>query len=185
MFGTYLYITKSWLKKLYSDIRIYREQWFSTFHGIGVARGGQRGHAPPKCLENIVILCFERRFSKQNGVIRLNSNILSPLIFLPPSKFLGWLRHCFMVCGVLTKTLNTCDPCSSTGFCNITAELFSKGLCWWPPENRSVAPNWGQGPRLRNPDLEIQLCFCLRRLLFLSNYLLFWIIFSIMFESSQ
>jgi len=29
-----------------------------------------------KFLENIVILCFERRFSKQNSVIRLNLNIL-------------------------------------------------------------------------------------------------------------
>jgi len=43
--------------------------------------GGQRGHAPPKFLENIVILCFERRFSKQNSVIRLNSNILAPQNF--------------------------------------------------------------------------------------------------------
>jgi len=33
---------------------------------------------PPKFLENIVILCFERRFSKQNRVIRLKSNILVP-----------------------------------------------------------------------------------------------------------
>jgi len=54
---------------------------------IGVATGGQRGHAPPKFLKNIVILCFERRFSKQNSVIRLKSNILAP------PKFLGWLRH--------------------------------------------------------------------------------------------
>jgi len=54
---------------------------------IGVARGGQRGHGPPKFLENIVILCFERRFSKQNSVIHLESNILDP------PKFLGWLRH--------------------------------------------------------------------------------------------
>ena len=35
----------------------------------------------------MVILCFERRFSKQNKVIRLKSNIF------PPKKFLGWLRH--------------------------------------------------------------------------------------------
>jgi len=47
----------------------------------------------PKFLENIVILCFERRFSKQNSVIRLKSNFLSPKNFLPTSKFLGWLRH--------------------------------------------------------------------------------------------
>jgi len=37
--------------------------------------------ALPNILENIVILCFERRFSKQNSVIRLKSNILAPPIF--------------------------------------------------------------------------------------------------------
>jgi len=31
---------------------------------------------PPKFVENIVILCFERRFSKQSSVIRLKLNIL-------------------------------------------------------------------------------------------------------------
>jgi len=30
---------------------------------------------PPKFVENIVILCFERRFSKQNSVIHLKLNI--------------------------------------------------------------------------------------------------------------
>jgi len=49
--------------------------------GIGLARGDQRGHVPPKCLENIVNLCFERRFSKQNSDIRLKSNILVPQTF--------------------------------------------------------------------------------------------------------
>ena len=48
--------------------------------GIGVARGG-KGAIPPKFLESIVILCFGRRFSKQNSVIRLKSNILAPQIF--------------------------------------------------------------------------------------------------------
>ena len=36
---------------------------------------------PPKFLEHIVILCFERRYLKQNSVIRLKSNILAPQIF--------------------------------------------------------------------------------------------------------
>jgi len=54
---------------------------------IDVAMGVPRGHGPLKFLDNIVILCFERRFSKQNSVIRLKSNIL------PPPKFLGWQRH--------------------------------------------------------------------------------------------
>jgi len=38
-------------------------------HYIGVARADKGAMAPPKFLENIVILCFERRFSKQNSVI--------------------------------------------------------------------------------------------------------------------
>ena len=41
---------------------------------------------PPKLFRNIVTLCFERRFYKQNSVNRLKSNILPP-------PFLGWLRH--------------------------------------------------------------------------------------------
>ena len=61
-----------------------------TISTIGVARGGAKGVMPlPKFLENIVILCFERRFSKQNSVLHLESNIL------PPPQFLGWLRHWF------------------------------------------------------------------------------------------
>jgi len=31
---------------------------------------------PPKFVENIAILCFERRFSKQNTAIRLKLNFL-------------------------------------------------------------------------------------------------------------
>jgi len=53
------------------------------------SQGGQRSHALQKFLENIDILCFERRFSKQNSVVRLKSKILRG------PKFLGWLRHCF------------------------------------------------------------------------------------------
>jgi len=59
---------------------------------IGVARGGQRSHGPPPdFLEHKVILCFERRFSKQDSVIRLKSNILVPQKI--PPQFFGWLRH--------------------------------------------------------------------------------------------
>jgi len=40
-------------------------------------REGAKGvMPPPKFLENIVILCFETHFSKQNNVIRLKLNIL-------------------------------------------------------------------------------------------------------------
>jgi len=45
---------------------------------IGAAKGRPKCSWPPKFLENIVILCFERRFSKENSVIRLRSNILLP-----------------------------------------------------------------------------------------------------------
>jgi len=37
--------------------------------------------------ENIVILCFDRRFTKQNSVIRLKSYISPPQIFWPPPNF--------------------------------------------------------------------------------------------------
>jgi len=68
----------------------------SAARGPGVSRHrrsqwGRKGLWPPKLLENIVILCFERRFSKQNSDICLKSNIFPPK--RPPPKFLGWLRH--------------------------------------------------------------------------------------------
>jgi len=56
----------------------------------------------PKRLEHIVILCFERHFSKQNSVIRLKANIL------PPAKFLGWLHHCCMYKTSLLHRPNDC-----------------------------------------------------------------------------
>jgi len=73
------------LKKMLCATTIHRKL-FTPGHRR--SQGDQRGHAPPTFLENIVILCIERRFSKQNSVIRLKSNILTP------PKFLGWLRHC-------------------------------------------------------------------------------------------
>ena len=42
------------------------------------SQGGGKGAYPQTFLEKIVISCFERRFSKQNSVIRLKSNILAP-----------------------------------------------------------------------------------------------------------
>ena len=51
------------------------------------SQGGPSGPCPPKFFKNIVILCFERRFSKQKSVIRLKLNSL-----LPPNFWAG-LRH--------------------------------------------------------------------------------------------
>jgi len=62
---------------------------------IGVDGGAKGAMPPPKCLKNKVILCFERRFSKQNSVIRLKSNSLPPQIFWPPPKFwAGYATDC-------------------------------------------------------------------------------------------
>jgi len=51
------------------------------------SQGAAEGPYPPKFLENIVILFFERRFSKQNSVIHLQSNILAPPNFWPLPNF--------------------------------------------------------------------------------------------------
>jgi len=48
--------------------------------------------SPKKFLGTYSHLCFERRYHKQNSVIRLKSNILSPTNF-PPQTF-GCLRYC-------------------------------------------------------------------------------------------
>jgi len=70
-----------------------------------------------------------------------------------------------MIYGPFPKTLNTCAPLLINkntylcfGFYNITAELFNKGLCSWPSENRSVNPKGVRWPRLRNPAL-MRFCF--------------------------
>ena len=74
--------------------------------GIGIARGAKGPCSPPKYLENIVILCFERRFSKQNSVIRPKSSIFRPQNFLAPTIYLGWLRHCKKVYFLSSILLN-------------------------------------------------------------------------------
>jgi len=48
--------------------------------------------SPKKFLGTYSHLCFERRYHKQNSVIHLKSNILSPTNF-PPQTF-GCLRYC-------------------------------------------------------------------------------------------
>jgi len=60
----------------------------------------------------------------------------------------------FVVCGPFQRLSTLVAPCPSIRFCNITAALFSKGLCSWPLQNRSVAPKGGRGPRLRSPALN-------------------------------
>ena len=51
---------------------------------------GAYGAMLPQFLVHIVILCFKRRYPKQNIVIRIKSNIWPPpQIFLPPTKIFG------------------------------------------------------------------------------------------------
>ena len=47
--------------------------------------GAKAAMPPPKFLEHVVFLCFERRFFKQNSVIRLKSNTFPPLNFGLPT----------------------------------------------------------------------------------------------------
>jgi len=56
---------------------------------------------PHKFLEHIVVLSFERRFSKQNGGIRLKSNILVPQI--SPPKILELATTGFFLPVIFTK----------------------------------------------------------------------------------
>jgi len=51
------------------------------------SQGGLGAMHPPKFLEDILILCFERQYPKQNSVIPLNSNICPPPTFLAPKNF--------------------------------------------------------------------------------------------------
>jgi len=59
----------------------------TSVRDIGAARRAYRAIPPLKFLEHIVLLCFERRFPKENSVIRLKSNILAS------TKCLGWQRY--------------------------------------------------------------------------------------------
>ena len=75
-----------------------------------VHRRSQGWPRPPTFLTYLVILCFERRHSKQNIVIRLKSNILASPNFWPPKNIWAgyvpdtvntWLAGeltCFSVC---------------------------------------------------------------------------------------
>jgi len=99
------------------------------------SQGGKKGPWTPKFLEHIIILCFKRRFSKQNSVIRLKSNILAP-------KFLGWPRHWCKCSYMLSRDLFvTCRCCAA----NSTAGVVTYGVAVvssqrWQPANRHGKP---------------------------------------------
>ena len=68
--------------------------------------GGKGAMSPQKFLEHIVILCFDRRFSKQNSVFCLKSDILAP------PKFLDWLCHWLQAHYCMTPRPQTWFLCS-------------------------------------------------------------------------
>jgi len=58
-----------------------------------------------KFLENVVILCLERRFTKQNSVIRRKSNI-----FAPPNVWAGYaIGLAVLLCCELFVSANQLD----------------------------------------------------------------------------
>jgi len=61
----------------------------------------------PKFLENIVILCFDSRFSKQ---IRIKSYTLVPPKILDPPKFWGWRQSREQL-----EIIVGCENCCTSG----------------------------------------------------------------------
>ena len=79
-----------WKKVVFGVVADNRGGWsliFLTLRYMGVAIGGEEGHAPPRFLAYIDILCSENRRTKQNIVVRLKSNILPQKKFLDPKNF--------------------------------------------------------------------------------------------------
>jgi len=87
---------------------------------IGVARGS-RGPYPPTFSEHIVILCFKRRYPKQNSVICLKSSILPPSIFYPLPNF--WAGYAADPRGVMNHFWKVASKYSHVHSC-ITFALF-------------------------------------------------------------
>ena len=90
-------------------------------------------------------MCFEKRFSKRNSVIRLKSNILAPPKFLPPTKFLVWLCHCLnnKEAKRELKSTTTMKPCPFAPSPNTSEE------CW---QDNHVPPT----PRLTLQKVDIK-----------------------------
>jgi len=53
-------------------------------------QGGQGRMVSHKVLGYLVILCFERQYSKRNTVARLKSNVLTPKFFAPQKVLAGY-----------------------------------------------------------------------------------------------
>ena len=74
------------------------ERRISLYH----RRRGQEGQA------YLIIVCFERRYPKQNAVVRLKSNILPHTNFFPHKKVFDWLHHCMSQMLAIMQNCNRC-----------------------------------------------------------------------------
>jgi len=64
------------------------------------SQGGLEGHVSPQIFKAYSHLCFERRYHKQNSVIRLKSNILAPPNF--------WAGLRYYLQGLVAKLASEC-----------------------------------------------------------------------------
>jgi len=74
-------------QKLFPNV--HKKRIHQEFHVHRRSQGGPKGPCLPQFLEHIVILCFERCFSKQSSVIRVKLKILPP-----PNVWAGYATGC-------------------------------------------------------------------------------------------
>ena len=93
----------------YRTIALRVRQWFLWLRDCNYycsssrrSQGEPKGPCTPKFLENIVILCFDRRFLKQNSVIRLKSYTFALPIFCPPNFWAGYATVLLQVFEILS-----------------------------------------------------------------------------------
>jgi len=86
--------------------------------GIGVAKGSPGDYAPHKFFKYQVILCFERRYPKQNTVASLKSNFAPPPKFFCPPKRL-WFIYASSCWWTYSR---------ATGYVIISFHVFSRKL---------------------------------------------------------
>ena len=104
------------------------------------SQGGLKVHVPPKFLEHIIILWLERRFPKQNSVIRLKSNILPTPNFFASPKFLGWLRSCHTTWGLSSQYTGS-RICFSSNQTVLYEMLWRGCLSLFSHINHPLSPN--------------------------------------------
>jgi len=95
--------------------------------------------SPLKFLEYIVILCFERGYTKQNTVFRLKSNILPPPVFV--------------LATLLTMNLVSVDPFHVSGYTAFTQKRIQ---CKNPAS--SLINNVTFRKKLKRSDLPLKFC---------------------------